>query len=75
VSNKSLSDLRPGEKGRIIKVEAHGALRRRILDMGMVPGSDVEMERYAPLGDPIEIKLKGYHLSLRKGEAAVIVLE
>lgn len=75
MSNRNLKDLKPGEKGRIVKVEGKGALRRRILDMGIVPGSDVEMERYAPLGDPVEIKLKGYHLSLRKGEAETIVLE
>jgi len=72
---KALTELKPGEKGRIIKVGGGGALRRRSLDMGVIPGAEVEVERVAPLGDPIEIKIKGYHLSLRKEEAANIYVE
>ena len=66
---KSLKDLAPGEKAIVSKLVGAGSIRRRIIDMGIVPGAEIEMERYAPLGDPIEIKLKGYHLSLRKEEA------
>ena len=72
---KLLSELKRGEKGRIVKIGGTGSIRRRLLDMGMVSGSDVEMERVAPLGDPIEIKVKGYNLSLRKQEAASIQVE
>jgi Fe2+ transport system protein FeoA len=50
-------------------------MKKRIVDMGMVPGAEVEVERYAPLGDPIEIKIKGYHLSLRKEDASMIMIE
>ena len=70
-----LRELRPGEKGRIAKISGGGSVRRRILDMGVVKGADIEMERVAPLGDPIEVKIKGYHLSLRKEEAANIQVE
>jgi len=72
---KRLSELKCGEKGRIVKIGDGGGFRRRLLDMGLVPGSEVEMERVAPLGDPIEIKVKGYNLSLRKEEADSIHVE
>jgi len=65
-----LKELSPGKKGRIARVTGSGSIRRRILDMGIVPGAIVEMERVAPLGDPVEVKVKGYHLSLRKDEAS-----
>ena len=72
---KLLGQMRPKEKGRITKVEGSGAIRRRILDMGVVPSTEVTVERVAPLGDPVEIKVKGYHLSLRKEEAAHVYVE
>lgn len=72
MANKSLRELKPGQKGKIARVIGRGATHRRILDMGVVPGAEIEVERVAPLGDPIEIKIKGYHLSLRKEEAANI---
>ena len=72
---KRLSELKRGEKGRIVKIGGGGSLRRRLLDMGLAPGSEVEMERVAPLGYPIEIKVKGYNLSLRKEEAESIQVE
>lgn len=70
-----LKDLKPGEKGRIVKVRGKGETNKRILEMGVTPGSVVELERIAPLGDPINIKVKGYHLSLRKDEAEGIDVE
>jgi Fe2+ transport system protein FeoA len=70
-----LKELKPGKKGKIVKILGSGSIRRRILDMGVVPGAEIEMERVAPLGDPIEVKIKGYHLSLRKNEAANIHIE
>jgi ferrous iron transport protein A len=71
----TLNDLRPGEKARIIKVLAKGTVRRKLMDMGMVPGSEIEVVRTAPLGDPIEFRIKGYSLSMRKQEAVNIVVE
>ncbi len=72
---KPLSDLKPGEGGVISKVGGSGQTHRRILDMGVVPRAVIEVVRVAPLGDPIEVKIKGYHLSLRKEEAANIYVE
>jgi Fe2+ transport system protein FeoA len=72
---KSLAELKPREKGRVVKVGGKGSGRRRIIDMGLVSGAEIEMERVAPLGDPIEVKVKGYHLSLRKEDAANIYVE
>ena len=71
----TLNEMAPGKKGRILKVGGQGVMKKRIVDMGMVPGAEVEVERYAPLGDPIEIKIKGYHLSLRKEDASMIMIE
>jgi len=70
-----LSELKPGQKGRIVKVGGSGAIHRRILDMGVVPGAEIEVERVAPLADPVEFKLLGYHLSLRKEEARNVRVE
>lgn len=75
VKKITLKDLVPGQKARIKKVNGTGAIRRRLVEMGIIPGCEVEMERYAPLGDPIEIKLKGAHLSLRKTEAEMVEIE
>jgi len=75
MSLKLLSELNRGEKGRIVKIACTGSIRQRLLDMGVVSGSDIEMQRAAPMGDPIEIKVKGYNLALRKKEAAGIQVE
>ena len=72
---KPLSELKPGEKGKIVKVRGKGSVHRRILDMGVVSGTEVEVERVAPFGDPIEVTLKAYHLTLRKEEAENIQVE
>lgn len=72
---KSLSQLAPGEKGIVTKVIGGGAIHRRIVDMGIVPGSAIKVEKFAPLGDPMEIKVKGFNLSLRKTEAETIQVE
>jgi DtxR family Mn-dependent transcriptional regulator len=65
----TLATIRPGGKAAIVKVEGKGGTRRRLLDMGATAGTLVEVERVAPLGDPVEVKIKGYHLSLRREEA------
>jgi len=72
----TLNKLQPGNRAKIIRVEATaGKLKTRLLDMGAVPGTIVKVERIAPLGDPIDILIKGYHLSLRKEEAEKIIVE
>ncbi|MCD6521669.1 ferrous iron transport protein A [Candidatus Calescamantes bacterium] len=70
-----LNELFKGEKGKIIKVEGDRILKRRLRDMGVIPGEIIEVVRIAPLGDPLEIKVKGYYLSLRKREAEKITVE
>ncbi|MCP3659617.1 MAG: ferrous iron transport protein A [Bacteroidetes bacterium] len=72
MTSKLLSDFKPKDKGEIKRLAVKGALRRKLLDMGVIPGSHFEVEKLAPLGDPIDIKIKGYHLSLRKEEASLI---
>jgi Fe2+ transport system protein FeoA len=72
---KALSQLVPGERGVVAKVAGKGAVCRRLLDMGIVPGTAVKVEKFAPLGDPMEIKVKGFNLSLRKSEAETIQVE
>lgn len=64
--------LRPGQRGIITKINGNGALRRRFVEMGIVKGETILIERHAPLGDPVEYLIKGYHLALRKEEAAHI---
>ncbi len=70
-----LKDLKPGRKGKVVKIRVRGEMNKRIVEMGVTPGTVVEVERVAPLGDPIDIKVKGYHLSLRKDEADGIEVE
>ncbi len=71
----TLSSLKPGEKARVVKVRRGGAVHKRIVDMGVTPGTLVEIRRIAPLGDPVEVKLRGYNLSLRKDEISEIEVE
>lgn len=68
----TLDQLAPGQQATIVKLGGRGGVRRRIMDMGFTPGSELEVERLAPLGDPMEFKIRGYHLSLRHEEAADI---
>ncbi|MBC8456898.1 MAG: DtxR family transcriptional regulator [Deltaproteobacteria bacterium] len=75
VNEQPLNQLKPGMKGTITKVLGRGHIHRRILDMGVGRGAIVEVDKIAPLGDPIDIKVRGYHLSLRKEEAANIFVE
>jgi ferrous iron transport protein A len=71
----NLAALAPGHGGRIVRIGATGPLKRRLMDMGILPGEAVTVEKVAPLGDPIEVSVKSYHLSLRKGEAERIDVE
>ncbi len=70
-----LSQLREGQSARILRVGGSSVLRRRIFEMGIVKGAEITVEKYAPLRDPLEIVVKGYHLSLRVEEAAQIMVE
>ncbi len=70
-----LNQLKIGQRARLVRIAGRGELHKRLVDMGLVPGAVVGVERVAPLGDPIEIKLRGYHLSLRREEAALITVE
>ncbi|MEA1985394.1 MAG: ferrous iron transport protein A [Euryarchaeota archaeon] len=75
MNETTLNLLEPGSKAKVIQVTGRGSARRRILDMGMVPGAEVEVIRKAPMGDPLEFLIKGYNLSLRKAEAELIVVQ
>ena len=72
---KRLDEFKIGETGLIKKVEGEGRLRRRLLDMGVTPNTTVYLRKKAPLGDPLEITIRGYELTLRKTEARLVVLE
>ncbi|HDN79390.1 MAG TPA: ferrous iron transport protein A [Chloroflexi bacterium] len=72
---KPLSELKPGQRGKVVKVAGKGVMHRRILDMGIVPGVEIKVERVAPLGDPVDFKVLGYHLSLRREEAENVYIE
>lgn len=70
-----LSDLKPQQQGTICKVAASGTLRRRMTDMGLISGTPIKVVRTAPMGDPIEYLVRGYSLSLRRSEAALITVD
>ena len=69
-----LTDLSPSDHAIIHEVRGQGALRKRLLDMGVIPGAEIAVVRVAPLGDPVEYLVKGYHLSLRHSEAQQILV-
>ncbi|WP_243287510.1 FeoA family protein [Geothrix terrae] len=69
-----LSDLQPGDQGEVIQVQAQGQIRQRLLEMGFIRGARLRVEKLAPLGDPMELVIKGYHLSLRRDESACILV-
>ena len=72
---KTLRDIKVGARGKVVKVHGEGALRRRIMDMGLTKGVDVYVCKVAPLGDPNEITVRGYELSLRRADAEMIEIE
>lgn len=74
--NLHLSDLSVGDHGKVIGLEkGDKAYRQKLLSMGLTPGAEFSVTRYAPMGDPVEIKVRGFALSLRKGEAAALQVE
>ena len=72
---KKLDQIQKGETGLVKNVEGDGKIRRRLFDMGVTPGAKVTLRKKAPMGDPIEITIRGYELSLRKAEAALVNIE
>jgi len=71
----TLKDIPPGKSARVVRLLSHGAIRKRMLDMGISAGAVIEVKRVAPLGDPMEVAVLGYNLSLRKSEANSILIE
>ena len=72
---RTVKDLRIGESARVVKLYGEGALRRRIMDMGITKGTTVTLRKVAPLGDPMELRVRGYELSIRKSDAVLIEVE
>ena len=72
---KTLRDAKVGETVKVIKLHGEGAVKRRIMDMGITRGVEVYVRKLAPLGDPIEVTVRGYELSLRKADAEMIEIE
>ena len=72
---KTLREVRIGKSARVVRVRGQGALRRRIMDMGITKGVTVRVRKAAPLGDPIEVTVRGFELSLRKEDAGMIEIE
>ena len=72
---RTLKEAKIGESVRIVKLHGEGSVKRRIMDMGITKGTDVYIRKVAPLGDPIEVNVRGYELSLRKADAEMIEVE
>ena len=72
---KTLRQVGIGETAKVVKLHGEGAVKRRIMDMGLTKGVEVSVRKVAPLGDPIEVNVRGYELSLRKADAEMIEIE
>lgn len=72
---KTLKDAECGSTVRVVKLNGSGALKRRIMDMGITKGTDISVRKFAPLGDPMELRVRGYELSLRKCDAELIEID
>lgn len=72
---KTLKDAKPGEKVIVEKIACTGTLKRRIMDMGITKGTTIYIKKFAPLGDPMELTVRGYELSLRKSDAENIIVK
>ncbi len=74
VRSVSLDCLPPGTEGRVVSVGGSGPVARRLMEMGVVPGAPVRVIKFAPLGDPLEVRVRDYHLALRRSEAQTIIV-
>ena len=72
---KTLRNIPIGETAKVVKLHGEGAIKRRIMDMGITKGTDVYVRKVAPLGDPVEVTVRGYELSLRKADAEMIEVQ
>ncbi len=72
---KTLGDIAVGKSARVVRLHGEGAMRRRMMDMGLTKGVEVKVRKLAPLGDPMELTLRGYELSLRRADAKMIEVE
>lgn len=72
---KTLKDVKVGQTAKVVKLHGEGAVRRRIMDMGITKGVEIFIRKVAPLGDPMELAVRGYELSLRKADAEIIEIE
>lgn len=72
---KTMKQVKVGETVKVVKLHGEGAVKRRIMDMGITKGVEVSIRKVAPLGDPIEVTVRGYELSLRKADAEMIEVE
>ena len=72
---KTLRNARIGDTVKVVKIHGEGAVKRRIMDMGITKGTDVYVRKVAPLGDPVEVTVRGYELSIRKADAEMIEVE
>ena len=72
---KTLKDVKVGQTARVVRLHGEGAVRRRIMDMGITKGVEIFVRKVAPLGDPMELAVRGYELSLRKADAEIIEIE
>lgn len=71
----TLKEIQPGHRVRVLSLSGDGDTKKRLTEMGLTKGAEVEVERIAPLGDPIDLKIRGYRLSIRKDEAATVTVE
>lgn len=72
--NSSLADLRPGQAAEIVSIDCDRRMSRRLMEMGLLPGTEIRVVRVAPLGDPLELRLRDYSLSVRRSEASRIAV-
>ncbi len=72
---KTLREVKVGETVKVVKVSGEGAVKRRIMDMGITKGVEIYVRKVAPLGDPIEVTVRGYELSIRKADGEMIIIE
>lgn len=72
---KTLKELKVGATAKVVKLHGEGAIKRRIMDMGVTKGTEIYIQKVAPLGDPIEVTVRGYELSIRKSDAEMIEVE
>lgn len=72
---KTLKDVKVGETATVIRLHGEGPVKRRIMDMGITKGVEIHIRKVAPLGDPMELNLRGYELSIRKGDAEMVEIE